>query len=217
MLQLEKVSYWYKKGDQQQTIINQLDFTFEEGNVYTIVGPSGSGKTTLLALASGLDDPSEGKILFKGKDIRKIGLTNYRNRHISIVFQSFNLLPYMTALQNVVSAMEIRGIKENRKTKALEYLQKVGLTPEQANQSVLTLSGGQQQRVAVARALACDAEIIFADEPTGNLDVDTAEEIYRLLEQLAKEEQKCVIIVTHDLSLAKKSDVQLKLYKGKLN
>ncbi|MGM9986435.1 MAG: ABC transporter ATP-binding protein [Bacillaceae bacterium] len=216
LLKLENISYWYNKGNERFTILDHVDMEFEKGKIYTIVGPSGSGKTTLLALASGLDKPLEGNVIYNGKNVKQIGLTNYRNRYVSIVFQAFNLLPYMTALQNVMSAMEIRKVKGNRKEIALQYLNKVGLTEAQANQKVLTLSGGQQQRVAVARALACDAEIIFADEPTGNLDVDTAAGIFELFQKLAKEENKCVIIVTHDVALSKLSDVNLKLHKGKL-
>ncbi len=164
-----------------------------------------------------LDIPKEGEVLYEGKDIRKIGLTKFRNKYVSIVFQSYNLLPYMSALQNVLTAMEITGSKqENKKEYALDMLEKVGISRKQSTQRVLTLSGGQQQRVSIARALCCDSELIVADEPTGNLDEDTAKDIVRLFQDLAHKNNKCVIVVTHDQGIAQISDVTVTLSKGKL-
>lgn len=217
ILEFQNISYWYKHENKKYDILKNVNITFDKGNFYTITGPSGSGKTTFLALASALDDPKEGSILYKGKNIRKIGLTKFRNQHVSIVFQSFNLLPYMTALQNILTAMEItKSSHNNKKLVALEMLQKVGITEKQARQRVLTLSGGQQQRVAIARAICCESELIIADEPTGNLDEDTARDIVRLFEELAHKEEKCVIVVTHDSSIAEASDIHIKLSKGSL-
>ena len=171
ILRFENVSYSYKHESKQQHILKNVTAEFKRGTFYTCVGPSGSGKTTFLSLASALDSPTEGQVLFEGKNIRKIGLSTFRNKHVSIVFQSYNLLPYMTALQNVLTAMEITGTQvKNKKEFALEMLQKVGISEEQSRQKVLTLSGGQQQRVSIARALSCQSELILADEPTGNLD-----------------------------------------------
>ncbi|MGD6968618.1 ABC transporter ATP-binding protein [Rossellomorea vietnamensis] len=215
ILEFQDVHYWYKHENQKQNILKSINMNFETSHFYTITGPSGSGKTTMLSLAGALDLPKEGCILFEGKDIRKIGLTTFRNKHVSIVFQSYNLLPYLTALQNVVTAMEITGSSiKNKKEFAVETLLKVGITEEQARQKVLTLSGGQQQRVSIARALSCQSPLIVADEPTGNLDEHTAKEIITLFRELAHSEGKCVIVVTHDSNIAAISDTNIKLSKG---
>jgi putative ABC transport system ATP-binding protein len=217
LLSLQQVSYWYKQGSKEQYILKDVDMTFERGTFYTIVGPSGSGKTTFLALVSALDTPKAGIVLYEGTDLSRIGLTKFRNQYVSIVFQSYNLLPYMTAFQNVITAMEITGVKhQNKKEYALDLLERVGISKEQANQKVLTLSGGQQQRVSIARAISSSADLIVADEPTGNLDEDTAKSIIALLQKLAHEERKCVIVVTHDQSIASNSDVKVTLTKGKM-
>ncbi|WP_404462560.1 ABC transporter ATP-binding protein [Sutcliffiella horikoshii] len=217
LISLQKVSYWYKQGSKQQYILKDVDMTFERGTFYTIVGPSGSGKTTFLALVSALDTPKEGMVLFEGTDLSKIGLTKFRNQYVSIVFQSYNLLPYMTAIQNVLTAMEITGMKQqNKKQYALDLLERVGISKEQAKQKVLTLSGGQQQRVSIARAISSSADLIVADEPTGNLDEETAKSIISILQKLAHDEGKCVIVVTHDQSIASDSDVKVTLTKGKM-
>ncbi|MGE8205285.1 ABC transporter ATP-binding protein [Heyndrickxia sp. NPDC080065] len=218
VLAFQEVGYWYQSNGKQVRILDKVNFTFERGKFYTIVGPSGSGKTTTLALASALDIPKEGKVLYEGRDIQKIGLEKFRNKNIAIVFQSYNLIPYMTALQNVVTAMDIRKTKaKNKKQKALEMLQKVGLSEEEAQRKVLKLSGGQQQRIAIARALSCDVDIILADEPTGNLDEETAGDIITIFKELASQEGKCIIVVTHSNEVARQSDVIVRLKQKKLN
>jgi putative ABC transport system ATP-binding protein len=217
ILELKNISYHYQDASKKISILNNVDFSFEKGKFYTILGSSGSGKTTLLSLISGLDTPKSGEILYYGKNINTLGLNNFRNKNIGIVFQSYNLIPYMTSLQNVVTAMEITKNKiENRKQKACVLLEKTGLTSEEIKRSVLKISGGQQQRVAIARALATEGDIIFADEPTGNLDHDTAIEIIKLFKTLAHENNKCIIVVTHSNEVAAQSDVKLKLKNGKL-
>lgn len=217
LLEFENVSYWYKNENKKQHILKDVNISFEKGTFYTVVGPSGSGKTTFLSLAGALDIPKAGKILYEGKDISDIGLTSFRNKYVSIVFQAYNLLPYMTGLQNILTAMEITGsTASNKKELALEMLSKVGITEKQAKQKVLTLSGGQQQRVAIARALSCQSGLIVADEPTGNLDENTAAEVIKIFENLAYEENKCVIMVTHNNDIARNSDVTIKLSKGSL-
>ncbi|MGM9927453.1 MAG: ABC transporter ATP-binding protein [Bacillus sp. (in: firmicutes)] len=217
LLQFENISYWYKQNNQKHDILKNINVDFEKGKFYTIIGPSGSGKTTFLSLASALDVPKEGKVLYEGKDIKEIGLTNFRNKYVSIVFQAYNLLPYMTALQNVITAMEITGSKQKNKMDfALQMLEKVGISRKQSMQKVLTLSGGQQQRVSIARALCCESELIVADEPTGNLDEDTAVEIVHILQNLAHKEGKCVTVVTHDQNIAATSDTTIKLSKGEI-
>lgn len=205
ILEFKDVSYSYNNN---ATILDKVNATFEQGKFYTIIGPSGSGKTTLLSLATGLDKSSSGSILFDNKNINSIGLSNYRNKCISIIFQSYNLLTYMSALDNIICAMEIKGTKcSNKKEKAIEILKQVGLTEEQGKQKVLTLSGGQQQRVAIARALATESNLILADEATGNLDENTSNEIISIFENLVKKHNKTVILVTHNNDIAKRSDV----------
>ena len=217
LLEFKDLSYWYRHNNKQHDIVKKINISFNKGLFYAIVGPSGSGKTTLLALASALDAPKDGQVLYEGKDIRKIGYTTFRNKYVSIVFQSYNLLSYMTALQNVITAMEITGNKvKDKKQYALEMLRKVGIDEKQAGQKVLTLSGGQQQRVSIARALCCKSDLIVADEPTGNLDEDTAQDIIKLFMQLANEENKCVIIVTHDQHIAGIADQTIRLSKGQI-
>lgn len=217
VLEFKNVSYHYQDGSKKSSILKQIDFSFEKGKFYTILGSSGSGKTTFLALASGLDIPKSGEILYDDKNINNIGLTNFRNKNIGIVFQSYNLIPYMTSLQNVLTAMEITKNKiENRKQEAYDLLEKMGLTKEETNRNVLKLSGGQQQRVAIARAIATEGDLIFADEPTGNLDHDTAIEIIKIFKTLAHENNKCIIVVTHSSDVADQSDVILNLKAGKL-
>lgn len=203
VLSFNDVSYWYEDGN---AILENLNIDFEKGRFYTIIGPSGSGKTTFLALASGLDNSKKGEISYEGKNLSEIGLGKFRNKCVSIVFQGYNLLNYMTALQNVVSAMEIKKIKvDNKKEKALEMLKRVGLTEEMANKKVLKLSGGQQQRVAIARALVSESDLIIADEPTGNLDEKTSIEIINLIKDIVSKDGKTVLMVTHNKDIAKES------------
>lgn len=204
ILKVENLSYWYEKD---KVILDNINMEFEKGKFYSIVGSSGSGKTTFLSLISGLEQQKEGKIIFKGKNTKNIGLEKYRNKCVSIIFQGYNLLTYMTAVQNITSAMSIKGIKkENNKEFALNMLKRVKLTEEQANQRILTLSGGQQQRVAIARALCCESDVIIADEPTGNLDEDTSKEIIELFKDIVYKEGRTVIMVTHDKEISQVAD-----------
>ncbi|MEV6175487.1 ABC transporter ATP-binding protein [Streptomyces sp. NPDC051954] len=219
VLRLAGVSHTYSGQRRRTTVLKDVDYTFERGTFYTILGPSGSGKTTLLSLASGLDTPTKGTITFDGQDLTELGLGRYRNKHAATVFQQYNLLTYMTALQNVTCAMEITGTKPatgSRRARALQLLENIGLNKAMATRNVLQLSGGQQQRVAIARALACDVDILFADEPTGNLDEDTAQGIIDTFRDLAHQQDKCVVVVTHSQQLAAQSDRILTLRKGKL-
>ncbi|MFI8493119.1 ABC transporter ATP-binding protein [Peribacillus butanolivorans] len=217
ILQFKDLNYHYQSNNKKITILDNVNFAFLSGHFYTILGPSGSGKTTTLSLASGLDIPSSGNVVYKGKDLQKIGLDTYRNQHVSIIFQSYNLITYMTALQNVVTAMEITRVDvKDKKARALELLEKVGLTEVEAKRKVLQLSGGQQQRVAIARALSCNVDLLIADEPTGNLDQETSMEIIELFKELAHKENKCIIVVTHSQEVAKQSDKAVYLEKRKL-
>ena len=213
ILEVKDLQYYYQDGRRKRIILDNVNAEFETGKFYAILGESGSGKTTFLSLISSLDTPQSGEILFKGQDIREIGYERYRRNHISMVFQNYNLIQYMTAVENVLVAMGITDnkIEGNKKEVAYKLLEDVGIDKETADRRVNRLSGGEQQRTAIARALSTDPEIIMADEPTGNLDHETSGEIIDLLMELAHEKDKCVIVVTHDLKIAEKSDVILKL------
>lgn len=217
LLRFENVTYSYQDGSNKVTILDQCNYTFEKGKIYAIVGASGSGKTTTVVLAGGLDKPKSGKVYFDGKDIQKKGLEKYRRDDISIVFQSYNLIHYMNALENVLNGMRISKMKVNNpKEYALKILNQLGLSKEQSLRDIRKLSGGQQQRIAIARAMAKDVDLILADEPTGNLDEKNSKDILNTFVNLAHEQNKCVIIVTHSNSLANKCDVQLKIQNGKI-
>lgn len=205
IMELKNVKFYYKKS---MPVLKGISISLEKGKIYAILGPSGCGKTTLLSLIGGLDEPTNGEILCKGVKITKKGLASHRKNNVSFIFQSYNLIDYMNPSEN---------INLTSKLPALPVLEKVGLTKEEAKRNVLKLSGGQQQRVAIARALASDAEILLADEPTGNLDEDTAQSITELLLDSAHgTASKCVVIVTHSNELAKKADVIFRLKKGVL-
>ncbi|MFI6940534.1 ABC transporter ATP-binding protein [Streptomyces sp. NPDC050418] len=220
ILELAGVSRTYTSGTRRRTVLKNADYAFEPGRMYAIVGPSGSGKSTLLSLAGGLDAPTTGTVRFRGRDIADLGPGRYRNRHAATVFQSLNLLTYMTAVQNITSAMEITGVRGlrggRRKQRAVELLDLLGVEREDQHRRTLQLSGGQQQRVAIARALACEVDLLFADEPTGALDQETAAGIIEVFRKLAHDDGKCVIVVTHSREVAEASDQVLQLKRGKL-
>mgnify|MGYP000164090484 FL=1 len=204
ILEARNLRYAYKSQKSKQ-ILEHVALIFEERKFDTIVGESGAGKTTFLSLLAGLDSPTEGDILYNGENIQKRGLNYHRKHHVSLVFQNYNLIDYLTAKENV-----ILGGRKNPE----ELLEKVNIPKEDWNRSVLQLSGGQQQRVAIARALASEAKVLLADEPTGNLDEGTAEGIIDLLKRTAHEIGKCVIVVTHSRRLAKESDRIIQLENG---
>ena len=203
-LELKNVSYAYEKG---KAVLQNVSAELETGKMYAILGPSGSGKTTLLSLLGGLDVPKQGNVLFDGEDITAKGLEHHRRNHISLIFQSYNLIDYMTPVENV---------RLTAKLDAAPILERLGLEQDEITRNVLKLSGGQQQRVAIARALATDAPVILADEPTGNLDADTAEEITAILKESAHAFGKCVVVVTHDREVARQADVVLEIKRGHL-
>ncbi|MER7172277.1 ABC transporter ATP-binding protein [Streptomyces mesophilus] len=216
VLELKGLTRSYESGNRRRTVLKGVDHAFEAGRMYAIVGPSGSGKSTLLSLASGLDSPTAGTVRFRGEDIAELGLGRYRNRHAATVFQSLNLLTYMTAVQNITSAMEITGVEGPRRKRAVELLDLLGVERQDQNRRTLQLSGGQQQRVAIARALACEVDVLFADEPTGALDQETAAGIIEVFRKLAHDDGKCVIVVTHSREVAQASDEVLQLKRGRL-
>ena len=202
ILEIRDLKYSY---DNKKNVLNGINVEMELGKIYVILGTSGCGKTTLLSLLGGLDAASNGKILFDGEDINEKGLENHRRNNVAFIFQAYNLIDYMTPLENV---------KLTSKLQPELILEKMGLTKEEMKRNVLQLSGGQQQRVAIARALASEASVILADEPTGNLDEDTAMSIMQILEESVHHLNKCAIIVTHSNEIAKRADVVFQLKRG---
>lgn len=206
---LNNVGYSY---DGKKQVIQDCNYKFEQGKVYTIVGKSGAGKSTLLSMLSGLTKPTSGEILYKDKSITKINQYDYRSKYVGVIFQAYNLLPYLTAKENAMLSMDISGKKiDNKGERAETLLKKVGLRDEMMDRRVLKLSGGEQQRVAIARTLAYEPDIILADEPTGNLDGDTQDTIMDIFCELAHRQNKCVILVTHSPEVAKRADVVYEL------
>lgn len=193
--------------DKKKNVLKGVNVRFETGKMYAILGSSGCGKTTLLSLIGGLDEPDSGEILLDGENINKNGLAYHRRHNVSFIFQGYNLIDYLTPAENVSLTSVLPPVP---------ILEKVGLTQEEAKRNVLKLSGGQQQRVAIARALASDAAILLADEPTGNLDENTAAEITQLLKDSAHNLHKCVVVVTHSSDLAKEADIVYGIKKGVL-
>ena len=209
VLSLNNISFSYGRTP----VLKDISYEFEKGGIYCIVGKSGAGKTTLLSLLSGLASPDSGDIIYDGKNVSKIDKYTFRSRYIGVVFQSFNLITKYTALENVILSMDVAGFKcKDKKQRALELLRSVGLDEDEANRRVLKLSGGQQQRVAIARALSYDPDIILADEPTGNLDAETQNEIMAIFRELANQ-GKCVILVSHSPEVAQMCDERYELVR----
>lgn len=219
ILKLENLNYSYIDGGYERQILKDLSYSFEAGRLYTILGPSGSGKTTLLSLLAGLDDAKSGNIYFKGTDIKTMGLGKYRRNAIAIVFQQYNLINYLTAVENVLVAMSETDnpLPKDQKNVAYNLLERFGIVNTKADRLVSQLSGGEQQRVAIARALASNVDLIFADEPTGNLDTATEKEIIGIFNELAHDFGKTIIVVTHSDEVSKLSDQRILLKDGQLH
>lgn len=203
ILEARNVSYFYQ-SQRDKLILDNVSYGFECGRLYAILGPSGAGKTTLLSLLAGLDTPVQGEIRYDGIPVTPKDLARHRRSHISLVFQSYNLIDYLTPLENV----RLGGGGDPKM-----LLSSAGIGEEYWNRGVLQLSGGQQQRVAIARALASDARVLLADEPTGNLDEATAWNVIELLKRIAHEQGKCVIVVTHSRELAQAADELIQIGK----
>jgi len=220
MLEVKNLTKKFKSGDTTVVATNDISFTVPDGQFASIVGRSGSGKSTLLSLLGALDSPTSGSIMVGAKDVTKMHdheLISYRGKSIGYVFQNYNLVPSLTALENVALPMEFAKIpKAERITRAKELLEEVGLQTDQMDRKPGRLSGGQQQRVAIARALANKPQLVLADEPTGNLDSATGKMIFDLLHSLSRKEKTTIIVVTHDLDIAGKTDRVFKLDDGKL-
>ena len=209
ILSLQNICFSYGTSP----VLKDVSYDFEKGRMYCIIGKSGVGKTTLLSLLSGLASPDGGHIFYDGQDIAKIDKYRFRSNYIGVIFQSFNLITKFTAVENVVLSMDIAGEKQaKKKERAKELLYSVGLSEDEADRRVLKLSGGQQQRVAIARALSCDPDIILADEPTGNLDGETQDEIMKIFRELTAQ-GKCVILVSHSREVAAMCDERYELTK----
>ena len=209
ILSLQNICFSYDRTP----VLQNISYEFEKGKMYCIVGKSGAGKTTLLSLLSGLASPSSGEIIYDNKNVAKIDKYTFRSKYIGVVFQSFNLITKYTALENVILSMDVAGYRpKNKKQRAIELLHSVGLDEDEANRRVLKLSGGQQQRVAIARALSYNPDIILADEPTGNLDTETQNEIMNIFRELTNQ-GKCVILVSHSPDVAAMCDERYELVK----
>jgi putative ABC transport system ATP-binding protein len=217
VLHCERLSKTYKTGDRSLTVLDDVSFETRQGTSMAIIGPSGSGKTTLLGLCAGLDVPSNGTISLMGFKLNSMSEDDrayVRNQFVGFVFQNFQLLPTLTALENVMVPLELRGTK-NSSTKAKDLLARVGLS-DRLDHYPTQLSGGEQQRVAMARAFMTSPRILFADEPTGNLDEENASQIVKLLFEINKEEKTTLVLVTHNLELAEKTERILQMKGGKL-
>ena len=204
ILEVKDLEYAYSRDS---IVFKNINVNLEEGKMYAILGHSGCGKTTFLSLLGDLDTPTKGEILFNGENIENYGLAKHRKNKVSFIFQSYNLIDYLTTAENVSIASKLPP---------KPILEKVGLKDEEIKRNVLKLSGGQQQRVAIARALASEAPVLLADEPTGNLDEENANSIINILKDCSHKMNKCVVIVTHSKDLAKQADVIFRLWKGKL-
>ena len=204
VMELKDIGYAYEN---KKKVLKSINLSVEEGKMYAILGPSGCGKTTLLSLMGGLDSPTSGQIFYDGQDIEKMGLSTHRKNNIAFIFQSYNLIDYLTPKENVALTSKLPP---------LPILERVGLTDEESKRNVLKLSGGQQQRVAIARALASDAKVILADEPTGNLDSVTSMEVVGLLKNCAKKYHQTVILVTHQEEVAQMADRIIRIEDGRI-
>ncbi|MBO4601473.1 MAG: ABC transporter ATP-binding protein [Bacilli bacterium] len=214
-LEVKNLNYRYSDAKKDEYVLKNINMSFDKGKIYAIKGKSGSGKTTLLSLISGLEKKYEGEILYQGNKLSIMDLDKYRNTDIGIVFQSYNLLPSYTAEENIILSMDINNLKNiDKKQKAIDLMKSVGLSESLRTRRVLKLSGGEQQRIAIARSLSYNPNIILADEPTGNLDKETEDEILKIFIDLAHKENKCVIIVTHSKNVSDKVDEVYELKKS---
>lgn len=220
MLEVKNLSKSFKSGDTTVKAIQEVSLKVPEGVFASIVGQSGSGKSTLLSMLGALDKPDSGSVEVDGQNISALkdsALVGYRARNVGFVFQSYNLIPNLSAIENVMLPMEFADVpKAQRLDKAQHLLEQVGLGADKHQRRPSRLSGGEQQRVAIARALANQPKLILADEPTGNLDSKTGKVIFDLLHHLAKSQNTTIIVVTHDLAIAGKTDAKFKLADGKL-
>ena len=217
LIEVQNLSYSYRGKYQTVDALKNVSCTFDSGKLHVISGPSGCGKTTLLSLLAGLDMPTEGNIALEGMPYQTMDMDRLRRKQVTLIFQAFNLFPLLTAQENVMFPMHLSGkYTQEAKNKAAELLLSLGIQKDQLRKLPGMFSGGEQQRIAIARALASGAKIILADEPTGNLDSENGQNIVSILKRLARENDYCVVIVTHDMSIADQADIVYKLKDGKL-
>jgi putative ABC transport system ATP-binding protein len=217
ILKIENLTKTYKSAGNTLTVLNNINFAVEEGSTFSIVGPSGSGKTTLLGLCAGLDRSTSGLVELNGVRLDNLGedeRAQVRNQYVGFIFQNFQLLPTLTALENVMVPLELRGEK-NARVRSMDLLEKVGLA-NRSHHYPTQLSGGEQQRISLARAFSNQPKILFADEPTGNLDAETSEKMVKLLFDLNRENGTTLILVTHDMELASKTQRIIRIKGGNL-
>lgn len=217
ILKVESLSKVYRSGERDLTVLNDVSFAIEEGRSCAIVGPSGSGKTTLLGLCAGLDRSSSGRVILNGVDLNEMdedARSHVRNQYVGFVFQNFQLIPTLTALENVMVPMELRGVR-NVQDRAETLLKRVGLG-DRLDHYPIQLSGGEQQRVSLARAFINEPKILFADEPTGNLDTETSDKISSLIFELNRDAGTTLVLVTHDMDLARQTERIIRLKGGKV-
>ncbi|MBE6103952.1 MAG: ABC transporter ATP-binding protein [Erysipelotrichaceae bacterium] len=212
LLEIRNLNYSYKDGDGKRVIFDNAEAEFDSGLFYAILGESGSGKTTFLSVIAGQDNRYEGEVRFNGKEIKSIGLDKYRRTAVSMIYQNYNLINNYSAVENIAVAMDIsENVKGLDKDRIMSVLEELGIDEKKANRKASSLSGGEQQRVAIARSILTDSPIIVADEPTGNLDSKNGQEVMEIFNRLAREMNKCVIMVTHNDKLAEDCDVILRI------
>ena len=217
ILELDKVVYEHSNKYQTVKAVNEISYDFQKGRFYAIVGKSGSGKTTLLSLLAGLDVPKEGAVSYMGKPTKDMDRDRYRREDVAVIYQDFNLFPLLTVVENVMYPLQLKGMNEKQAMHiASEKINAVGMDENFYKRFPSMLSGGEQQRIAIARALASGAQIILADEPTGNLDTENGNNIIDILKKLAHDDRYCVIVVTHDLGISADADEVLNMRDGKL-
>lgn len=219
MIELRHVSKSYQRGGQKVPVLHDLNLVVQTGDFLALMGPSGSGKSTLLNLIAGIDQPDEGEIIIDGRDIAKLSqseLARWRAQHVGFIFQFYNLIPVLTAYENVALPLQLSRLNQSeKKSRVLQALAMVGLS-DRMDHTPNELSGGQQQRVAIARALITDPSLIVADEPTGDLDRQSAEDVLNMLERLHRDMGKTILMVTHDPKAAEHARAMIHLEKGQL-
>ena len=217
VFELKDVKYVYKTKYREVEALKGVSCSFEEGRVYAVMGASGSGKTTMLSLMAGLDLPTSGSVLCEGTSTADVDLDKYRRERVAVIYQDFRLFPLLTAAENVMYPMELRGEKPaEAKKEAAGLVARVGLPEDALDRFPAMLSGGEQQRVAIARALGMRTKVILADEPTGNLDEENTGKIFDILSGLAHDDGYCVVIVTHDENIGAMADSVLRIRDGRI-
>jgi putative ABC transport system ATP-binding protein len=218
ILRAEEATYVYRNKYQTVRAVNGVSYSFELGKFYAILGKSGSGKTTLLSLLAGLDLPTSGRIVYEETPTDQLDRNAYRRDHATVIYQNFNLFPLLTALENVEYPLWLKGVSDREAEKrATEMLRSMDISEDMFKRYPAMLSGGEQQRIAIARALCTDAQVILADETTGNLDSENGANVLSILKSLAHNKNRCVIVVTHDISIAGEADEVLRMRDGEIN